>query len=775
MIFEKEQGNISSFLEFLQEWGKIVNLARQIGGLEIQFVNPQGDIVAGEKQAGDFCSLIQRSTLGYQKCREDYCKNCFGSEAGDQKAKVFKCHAGLTNFYVPMLVEDKVVGAIVGGGLIAQEADMRNYKKLAQYYRLDLRFFENALKNIKRIPLEEITRIGQMVKTLAQHFEEIISRHCHLLKIMDELQQANKKNDNVLAKDELTGLLNRYLFELRLNEEISRSKRYGDSLSLILVNVDHLAIVNKNYGHEVGDLLLKEVSAIISKNLRQVDILARYSGNEFALLLPRTPQHHAYLVAERVGSLVKTQIKSKLNLRVTLSAGIAAYSEKIAQENLLLEKSLFALKKAKEQGVGKAYLYAGEEAGEIQRRRVVVTGVGVVSPVGIGKETFLQALQKGLSGIGYITQFIDPGLPVFLGGEVKSFNPLNYMEAKTAQRTGKATQFAIAASKLALEDAGIVVEKEDRKRIGVIIGSAVGGLEYGEEQLTQFVTKGTKVGPYYSIAVFAGAISSETSIELGVKGCALTISTACAAANDSVGYAVNEIKSGRLDAVLTGGAEAPIRPSILNSLVSTGAMCPNKDTPERSSRPFDRLRNGFVIAEGAGILVLEELQHALRRGAHIYAEVIGYGTSGDAYHMVRPAPDGESAMHAINLALSDAHVSTYDVDYINAHGTSTPLNDKIETKIIRDLFGKHAYALAVSSTKSMLGHSIGAAGGLELAATILGLKEEFLPPTVNQEVNDPDCDLDYVPNQARKKNFATAISNSFGFGGRNSCVVMRKY
>ncbi|MDI6703193.1 MAG: beta-ketoacyl-ACP synthase II [bacterium] len=411
------------------------------------------------------------------------------------------------------------------------------------------------------------------------------------------------------------------------------------------------------------------------------------------------------------------------------------------------------------------------------KRRVVITGLGVITPIGIGKDAFWEAVKEGRSGIRRIESFDTSDLKVKIGGEIRNteFDPLNWIDKKKIRHSGRETQFAIAAAQMALKDANLEdIRKLDPHRIGVIIGAGGGGLGFGEDQYKTYLEKGPeRVSPYLSVVIFAGAISSEVSINLGVKGPSFTISTGCTAGADAIGYSFNKIRNGEVDLMVTGGTEAPMRPLVIISFQAIRALSTRNDEPEKASRPFDRERDGFVLSEGAGILILEELEHALKRGAPIYAEVVGYGVSGDAYHMTSPSPDGTQAARAIKLALQDANLNIEDVDYISAHGSSTPLGDKIETKVLKQVFGDYAYKLPINSIKSMIGHSIGATGAIELIASVLEMQNNFIHPTINLENPDPECDLDYVPNVGRESNIKVAVSNSFGFGGKNTVLIIR--
>jgi len=413
-----------------------------------------------------------------------------------------------------------------------------------------------------------------------------------------------------------------------------------------------------------------------------------------------------------------------------------------------------------------------------EERCVVVTGVGVISPIGIGKTSFTQALKGGKSGTSKITFFDPSSLSCQIAAEVNDFDPMKYMDRKTVMRTGRSTQFAIAGAKMAVEDSGLDFTREDSTRVGVVIGSAVSGLEYASEQYNQFMKEDSKkrVSPYTAIIVFGGACSSEVSITMNLKGPSHTILTGCASGSDAIGYACRFIRNGEADVMISGGAEAPILPIVIASFSSMKAVSRRNDSPHRASRPFDKERDGFVLGEGAAILVLEERERAKARGAHIYLEILGYGSTNDAFHMSQPAPEGLEAIRAIRLALQDAGLTPEDINYVSAHGSSTLLNDRTEARIIRAVFGKHAYSddFAISSTKSMTGHAMGAASSIALAGAILAREDGFLPPTINYEVPDPECDpdLDYIPNKAKIGQPQFFLSNAFGFGGKNACLVV---
>ena len=409
------------------------------------------------------------------------------------------------------------------------------------------------------------------------------------------------------------------------------------------------------------------------------------------------------------------------------------------------------------------------------KHRVVVTGMGIVTSLGSDLETFWNNLVAGKSGVSRIESFDVSEYPTQIAAEIKDFNPEDYIDRKEARRMDRFVQFAVAAGKMAVQDAGLELGVNvDPERVGVIVGSGIGGLGTWEEQHSILLEKGPKrVSPFFIPMMIANMASGQISMSIGAKGPNTTAVTACATGTHSIGDSFKLIQRGDADAMICGGAEATIRPTGLAGFCSMRAMSTRNDEPEKASRPFDAERDGFVMGEGSGVLVLESLEHAVKRGARIYAEVIGYGMSGDAYHITDPDPDG--AARCMQRALKDAGIKPEAIDYINAHGTSTPVGDRSETLAIKKAFGDHAYKLAVSSTKSMTGHLLGAAGGIESVILALTLKNGVIAPTINLENRDPECDLDYVPNAARKSDVKMALSNSFGFGGHNATIVMRKY
>jgi 3-oxoacyl-[acyl-carrier-protein] synthase II len=412
----------------------------------------------------------------------------------------------------------------------------------------------------------------------------------------------------------------------------------------------------------------------------------------------------------------------------------------------------------------------------IEPRRVVVTGLGIVSPLGTGLEKNWQAITGGRSGIRRISRFQNTEFFASrIAGEVPDFRAEDFIEPKEIKKMDLFIQYSVAAAEMAVRDGNFKIDPEEAPRVGVIIGVGLCGLETIETYHKAYLEGGPrKISPFFIPKVISNLAPGQIAIRHGAKGMNWTPTSACASGNNAIGEAFQSIRRGLQDAVITGGAEAAITPLGVGGFSSMKALSTRNDDPERASRPFDKERDGFVVAEGSAVLILEERERALRRGAKIYAEVIGYATNGDAYHMTSPAPEGEGAARCMALAVEDAGLRPEDVSYINAHGTSTEYNDKNETHAIKTVFGERAYKIPVSSTKSMTGHLLGAAGAVEGVYSVLALHHGLIPPTINYENPDPDCDLDYVPNKARKADIKIALSNSFGFGGTNACVIFRR-
>jgi 3-oxoacyl-[acyl-carrier-protein] synthase II len=410
-----------------------------------------------------------------------------------------------------------------------------------------------------------------------------------------------------------------------------------------------------------------------------------------------------------------------------------------------------------------------------EQRRVVVTGLGIVSPLGTGVEKNWQAILEGRSGIRKITRFATDGFASRIAGEVPDFKAEDFIDAKEIKKMDLFIQYALGAAAMAVEDSGLKIEGEFAEEVGVIIGVGLCGLDTIEVTHKALLDGGPrKISPFFIPKVISNLAAGHIAIRYGAKGVNWTPTSACASGTHAIGEAFHLIRRGMQDAVIAGGAESVITPLGVGGFSSMKALSTRNDEPERASRPFDKERDGFVVGEGSGVLILEEREQALKRGAKIYAEVIGYAANGDAYHMTAPSPEGEGAARCMRLALKDAGIAPSDIDYINAHGTSTEYNDANETTAIKTVFGEQAAKLPVSSTKSMTGHLLGAAGAVEGVYSVLALRDGVLPPTINYENPDPTCDLDYVPNKARKAAIEVALSNSFGFGGTNACAIFRR-
>ena len=409
------------------------------------------------------------------------------------------------------------------------------------------------------------------------------------------------------------------------------------------------------------------------------------------------------------------------------------------------------------------------------RPRVVITGLGVISPLGHTADESWQSLLNGRSGIGTITQFDSSHLPVHIAGEVKNFDPADYMNFKEARRVSRASQLAIAATKMALEDAGLEAPLDNPERVATIVGTGAGGLEVADRELDILRSKGfRRVSPFAMVGFLTNMPAYHLSVLTAAKGHINTVVAACASGTQAVGEAFDVIRNGRADMAIAGGVEGLIHEASIAGFASMRALSTRNDDPEHACRPFDRKRDGTVLSEGAGFVILERLDHALARGARIHTELLGYAASSDAFHISMPDPNASGAVNAMRWAIEDAQLNTEDIDYINAHGSSTPLNDAMETLAIKRLFGEQAYEIPVSSSKSVLGHALGATGAIEAILCVYALNEQVIPPTWNYEYPDPECDLDYVPNEPRAGKVETILTNSFGMGGQNACLVMSR-
>ena len=409
-------------------------------------------------------------------------------------------------------------------------------------------------------------------------------------------------------------------------------------------------------------------------------------------------------------------------------------------------------------------------------RRVVITGLGPITSIGIGKEDYWTSLVEGKPGISQITNFDTKDYVTTIGSEVKNFKPEEYMSKKEAKRMDKFAQLAVAGTHLALEDSKLDLDNIDKSRVGVVLGSGIGGIGTLESEHTKLMERGPhRVSPFFIPMMISNMGPGQITMFYGFKGPSFTITTACASGNHAIGESYRMIKHGVSDIIITGGSEAAVSPIAVAGFCTMKALSQRNDEPQRASRPFDKDRDGFVIGEGAGILVLEELEHALKRGAHIYGEIIGYGATSDAFHVTQPDPEATGASNAMRLAMDEANLDYESVNYINAHGTGTYYNDKLETLAIKKVFGDHAYKLKISSTKSMIGHLLGGAAGVEAIATLLTMENGIIPPTINLETKDPECDLDYVPHKSISHEINYALSNSLGFGGHNAAILFKKY
>ncbi|MCK9216557.1 MAG: beta-ketoacyl-ACP synthase II [Firmicutes bacterium] len=412
----------------------------------------------------------------------------------------------------------------------------------------------------------------------------------------------------------------------------------------------------------------------------------------------------------------------------------------------------------------------------MNRKRVVVTGIGVVTPIGIGKEVFFKSLVEGKSGVDLISTFNTDNYPTKIAATVKDFNPMDFISKKEIKRMDRFTQLAMASSKMAYDDSDISLKFKDEYRVGVCIGTGIGGITTLESQYNTMLDKGVgRISPFFIPMMISNIAAGYISMTFNAKGPNITIVTACASSTNAIGEAFKIIQRNDADIMITGGTESSITPLSLAGFCSMKALSERNDNPQKASRPFDKNRDGFVMGEGSGILILEELEHAANRNANIYGEIVGYGSTADAYHITAPAPGGEGAFKAMKFALSDAKIEPEQLGYINAHGTSTKLNDEYETMAIKKLFGNFAYNIPISSTKSMTGHLLGAAGAVEAVACLMALSKGIIHPTINYSYLDENCDLDYVANVPREKDIVYAMSNSFGFGGHNASIVLKKY
>ena len=759
-----------NLIRFLGKWQEVSDFCRRTLRGNLYLIEREEKALEQKREECQLCQAVLGNPLGKERCLSSYTE-LFSPCVKDKEFFTFTCHLGLTGFSFPILVEKDQIATLVAGPILVEPKE--DILKKTYGLGIEKRKVTENLKLLKCVSKDELSALSSMVKLAISPLASEIANQYETFQGIEEM----RKREELLRVDELTGLHNRLYLVKRLEEEISRARRRKKPLSLIIFNLDQFRQVIDLHNSTIGDIITKETVSLLLGFKRKEDVLCRGEDNEFLLILTHTDQEQASFLAKRIQERINNYLfcqKEGLCLSLTISCGIAQLTEEISDDSHLIEMAERALFSIKSKGGGRRILFHSQIQDEAPKR-CVITGIGLVTPIGLGKDAFWQALSAGKSGISRITQFDCSNMPVKIAGEVKDFNPEEFMGRKQAKRSDRATQLAIGASQLAIKDSGVNLE-EERERMHVIIGSGAGGLAFGEEQVKAFLEKGPeKISPYLSIITFSAALSSMVSLELGIKGPSISISTGCPAGTDAIGYGFMAIRKGEAEIVLAGGAEAPLRPVLIHSFYAMRALSLRNDEPERASRPFDAKRDGFVIGEGAGMVILEELEHALKIGANIYAEVIGYASTNDAYHMTAPAPDGDSAAQCFRLALAEAGVRPADVDYINPHGSSTPLNDRAETMVIKKAFGEDAYKIPVSSTKSMLGHSIGATGAVEAIVCALAITANYIPPTINYEFPDPECDLDYVPNKGRQAKVDIAFTNSFGFGGKNSALVIKRY
>lgn len=784
---------IYDLVDMFESWEKVQELSEQISGVRAQLTDPQGKFIAGRESLPTFCQLIRSSKLGEHRCHKSYSDNCF--KGAKRESTVFECHAGLTSVAFPLVVSRKVVGAILGGRTLApgKKVEVRKLRALADELGIDADELVSAAQAIQHADSSAFSTFGKLIKPFVDSLASTIFRYSNLIEKTESLIDAAKESEKLLFIDRLTGLFNQHYFKTRLGAEVSRAQRYHHPLALIFMELDDFDESTASYGHLAQDVMLKEVAALILKSARKTEVVFRYDEVKFAVILPEADHEKAFKLAERVRKAIAVKSFGKeadLDVQLTMSMGISALFKDVSS-GALIERADKVLDQARKEGgnririspVPEGATPAAKGAPHVfaphidKRRRVVITGLGAITPIGIGKDAFWKACKAGKSGIDRIQSFDPSDLPTQIAGEVRDFHPEEYINPKDLRRMDRFTQFAVAAAKMAVEDAGLdQLESKNDERIGVSIGSALGGLAFAEEQDILFREGGwRKLSPFLAIRLFPGSSSSQVSLMFGMKAFSMTASTGCVTGADAIAIAFDGILKNEVDVVIAGGAEASLMAPVIGSFCVIKALSTRNDEPKKASRPFDLKRDGFVMSEGAGILILEELQHALKRGAHIYGEVLGYGATCDAYHMTRPAPDGQEAARGVRIALRNAGLKPTDVDYLNAHGTSTPLNDATETKAIKDVFGDHATKLPVSSIKSMIGHTFGGSGAIEFVTCALAMQDNFIPPTINYEEPDPDCDLDYVPNKGREAKIDVAMSNSFGFGGKNTILVLGKY
>lgn len=788
-----EANSIYDLVDMFESWGKVQELSEQISGVRAQLIDSRGKLVAGLESLPSFCRLIRSTKLGEHRCNKSYIRNCLSIRSAKKEGIAFTCHAGLLNVAFPLQVNKKPVGAILSGRVlgIKDEVDTKQCRALAQEFGLNVDELTSALSELNKIDPEQFKIFGRLIKPFVDSLGTTMLRYFTLLEKTESLIDAAKESEDLLYVDRLTGLFNERYFVPRLTSEIARAERYKHPISLILMEIDDFDECVSELGHLARDVLLMEIGNIVEKGARKAEVVVRLDEAKFAIILPEADHDKAHKVADRLRkniALKRFGADAGLSIDLKMSFGIVSLLKNITTDKLRNEAEEM-LAKARSEGGNRIRVlpipeteekprrkvpYIASVNGNGHRRRVVITGIGLITPIGIGKEAFWNGIKEGKCGVKNISRFETDDLPVKFAGEINDFDPTDYIDPKSSRRMDRFTQFAVAATKIAADDASLSIQ--DVNKVGVMLGTNIGGINYAEEQYNLYLEKGPKyLSPFLAIAFSIGSSSSQISLSLGSKGASLTIAAECASGSSAIAGAFDEIQKGDMDIVFAGGAEAPIMPFFIHALDTINLLSCRNDNPEKASRPFDLHRDGLVLGEGAGIVVLEELDHAIKRDASIYAELLSHGTTCDSYHMVHPDPDGHEAARAMKIALENANLTPGDIDYINAHGSSTQLNDAIETRLVKTVFGNHASKVAVSGTKSMTGHAIGATGAIELATTALAVKNDFAPPTISYEKPDPDCDLDYVPNNGRNMPINMAMSNSFGFGGKNTILVLGKY
>ncbi len=784
--------SIHDLISMFEGWEQVQELAEHLSGVRAQLIDSSGKTVSGRESLPDICRLIQSTKVGEARCRACYEDSALKQSAARQANTVFRCHAGLENIVFPLALDGVPAGAIACGRALSPSGRPtdREFYQLAQDLGVDAGEMERAVGKLAEVDSTALEAFAKVLQPFVDAIGATIFRYFSLIEKSEDLITASKESEEMLSVDRLTGLFNRRYFTDRAASEVSRANRYGHPIALVMLELDSFEAKTDAYGLIAKDIILREVAEILTTTARSTEVAVRYNDSRFVVIMPECDHEQAFRFAERLRKNIAVKVFGQdagLDVSLTASIGVAALYQEVTVENLV-ERAENALAQALNDGGNKirlvplqnavienartAHIYVPDTT---KKRRVVITGVGPIAPNGIGKEAFWNGMKNGVSGIGTITQFESPDIPIKIAAEVNDFSPEAYMSPKEARRMDRFSQFAVAASRMAIEDSRIDLKRIEAGRIGVATGTAIGGFPFGARENLILHNEGyKKMSPFLAMALVFGASSSQVSIDLGITGPSTTFSTGCNSGADATSYAYDLIERGDLDAVIVGGTEACIIPTVVAAFAHLRALSSRNDQPQKASRPFDLDRDGFVLGEAAGFLVVEELEHARNRDAHIYCEIAGYGMTCDAYHMTRPEPSGAGMYTSMETALKKANLQPGEIDYINAHGSSTPLNDMIETKAIRRLFEGSTSSVSVSSTKSMIGHSVGAPGAVELIVTALAMENNFMPPTINYENPDPDCDLDYVPNVGRSKVINAAISNSFSFGGKNTVLAVKK-